>query len=132
VRAKDLPPELKDFHVTLVADIQVDRYTGEEQVDRVHGFVCEQDPQVLLFSGDAITGGIDYLVDAVRAMCRMKGSFASFAVLGDHNYWSAPGEIRALQVECGWIFLENEHRVIDWQGKRFDHRPDAHLQQEAQ
>jgi len=118
VRLTDLPGELQDFRITLVGDIQVDRYTGESKIAQVHRIVREQNPQLLLSSGDVVTGGTDYLDGAEEAMCGIKGSLASIAVMGDHDYWSAPGAIRAFQERCGWVFLDNQHRVLFWKGKR--------------
>jgi len=117
VRLKNLPGKLQDFRITLVGDIQVDRYTGESKVAQVHRIVREQNPELLLSSGDVVTGGTDYLVAAEHVMCLMKGSLASIAVMGDHDQWSAPDAIRAFQVRCGWTFLENEHTLLTRNGK---------------
>ena len=118
VRVRDLPAELADFRITLVGDIQVDRFTGDSMVSRVHAIVHDRNPHLLLSSGDIVTSGTDYLDEAEKAMCGMKGSLASIGVMGDHDYWSAPREIRSLQVNCGWAFLDNEHRIVIWRGKR--------------
>jgi len=118
VRLKDLPLELQDFRITLVGDIQVDRYTGESKIAQVHEIVHKRSPELLLSSGDVVTGGTDYLDEAKKAMCGIKGSLASMAVVGDHDYWSAPEAIRAFQESCGWAFLENEHSLLLWKGKR--------------
>jgi predicted MPP superfamily phosphohydrolase len=118
VPLKDLPGELEDFRITLVGDIQVDRHTGEPKIDQVHRIVHARRPEVLLSSGDVVTGGTDYLDAAEKAMCGMKGSLASLAVMGDHDHWSAPEAIRDFQERCGWVFLDNEHRVLFWKGRR--------------
>ena len=118
VRLKGLPEDLRDLRITLVGDIQVDRYTGESKVDQVLEIVRRQNPELLLSSGDVVTGGTNYLTAAEEVMCSMKGSLASVAVMGDHDQWSAPGEIRRFQEECGWIFLENEHTILHRNGKR--------------
>ncbi len=118
VRLKELPGELQDFRITVVGDIQVDRYTGESKIDQVHRIVHEHNPELLVSSGDVVTGGTDYLEGAEKAMCGIKGSLASIAVMGDHDYWSAPGAIRAFQERCGWVFLDNQHRVLIWKGRR--------------
>jgi uncharacterized protein len=118
VRVNDLPPELRGFRITLVGDIQVDRYTGKSKIDQVRTIVHQRNPEVVLSSGDVVTGGTDYLEDAENAMCGITGSAASIAVMGDHDQWSAPDAIRALHTGCGWTFLENTHRVLTWKGKR--------------
>lgn len=118
VRLKNLPVGLEDLRITLVGDIQVDRYTGESKVNQVLEIVRRQNPDLLLSSGDVVTGGTNYLTAAERVMCSMKGSLASVAVMGDHDQWSDPDAIRRFQVECGWMFLENEHMILHRNGKR--------------
>jgi predicted MPP superfamily phosphohydrolase len=118
VRIKGLPAELQGFRITLLGDIQVDKYTGDSKIAQVHSIVRGRDPQLLFSSGDVVTGGTAYLNQAEEAMCGIKGSLASVAVMGDHDQWSAPDAIRAMHTRCGWMFMENEHRVFSWKGKR--------------
>jgi hypothetical protein len=114
---KGLSHELEGLRITLVGDIQVDRFTGDAKVGRVHSIVSGQKPEILLSSGDLVTRGREYLDEARDAICGMAGSVASVAVMGDHDHWSAPEDLRAMQEECGWEFLANEHRVITYRGR---------------
>ncbi len=118
VQLEGLPREFQDFRISVVSDIQVDRYTGDSKIAQVHRIVREHNPVLLLSSGDVVTGGTDYLRKAEEAMCGMKGSLASIAVMGDHDFWASPEAIRSFQMRCGWVFLENEHRILEWKGKR--------------
>jgi predicted MPP superfamily phosphohydrolase len=74
-------------------------------------------PELLVSAGDVVTSGREYLDDAARALCGWKGSVASAGVLGDHDLWSAPERVREMQVQCGWLFLENEHRLLRLRGR---------------
>ncbi len=112
-----LPRELEGFRITLVGDIQVDRFTGPGKVGRVHSIVSGQKPELLLSSGDLVTRGREYLGEAREAICGMAGSVASIAVMGDHDHWSAPDDLRAMQQECGWAFLENQHDLLTYRGR---------------
>ena len=112
-----LPQELEGLRITLVGDIQVDRFTGQGKVGRVHSIVSGQKPELLLSSGDLVTRGREYLGEAREAICGMAGSVASIAVMGDHDHWSAPDDLRAIQQECGWTFLENHHDMLAYRGR---------------
>jgi len=112
-----LPQELEGLRITLVGDIQVDRFTGQGKVGRVHSIVSGRKPELLLSSGDLVTRGREYLGEAREAICGMAGSVASVAVMGDHDHWSAPGDLRAMQQECGWTFLENQHDMLAYRGR---------------
>lgn len=113
-----LPGELHGLRVTLLGDIQVDRYTGRSMIDAVHEIVRAHRPELLLSSGDVVTSGTGYLDQAADALCGITGSLATIGVMGDHDQWSAPDAIRTIHRKCGWTFLENEHRVVTWKGKR--------------
>jgi hypothetical protein len=112
-----LPAELDQLRITLVGDIQVDRYTGESKVSQVRNIITRQSPDLLLFPGDLVTSGTEFLDEAKAAICGLKGVLGSIAVMGDHDFWSAPEEVREIEIDCGWIFLQNEHRLISYRGK---------------
>jgi predicted MPP superfamily phosphohydrolase len=106
-----LPAELQGTKLTLLADLQVDRYTGAQKIDQVESIVKARTPDFLLSGGDLVTNGTAFLNDAGRVLCDLTGKWRSVGVLGDHDYWSAPSTIRNLYEQCGWQFLENEHRL---------------------
>ena len=113
----DLPPELEGIQITLVGDIQVDRYSGAAKVDQVRHIVERHAPALLLSSGDLVTSGTEFLQRAKQAICGLKGTTGTLAVMGDHDYWSAPEAVRDLHGECNWDFLQNGHRVFVHAGR---------------
>ena len=117
IRLKGLPPELAGLSITLVGDIQVDQYTAEGKVGQVRRIIQDRHADFLLSAGDLVTSGTQYLGAASRAICGLSGSVATVAVMGDHDYWSAPGAIMDIYRECGWTFLDNEHRLYSYHGK---------------
>jgi predicted MPP superfamily phosphohydrolase len=112
-----LPAELENLRITLIGDIQVDRYTGDAKVGQVHAIVARHHPDLLLSAGDLVTSGTTYLKEAEAAISVMKGSLGTFGVMGDHDYWSAPEQVRELQIESGWTFLPNEHHLLSCRGR---------------
>jgi hypothetical protein len=112
-----LPAELENLRITLVGDIQVDRYTGESKVSQVRNIITRQAPDLLLFPGDLVTSGTDFLDEAKAAICGLKGMLGSIAVMGDHDFWSAPDKVREIELNCGWEFLDNQHRILQYRGR---------------
>ncbi len=112
-----LPPELENLRITVVGDVQVDRYTGDAKVRQMHDIVRAQSPQILFSGGDIVTDGTGFLSEAERALCGMKGSVVSIGVMGDHDFWSAPNAVRTMHKTCGWEFLENKHTIFTYRGK---------------
>ncbi len=116
IPVRGLPPQLAGLTITLVGDIQVDRFTGDAKVGQVRRIVEARRPDLLMSAGDLVTSGTDFLGEAEKAVCGLKGSAGTFAVMGDHDIWSAPETIRAIHEKCGWTFLENEHRLLTVHG----------------
>lgn len=117
VRLEHLPPELEGLRLALVGDVQVDQFTGTGKIGQMHAIVAQAGPQLLLSAGDVVTSGTNYLDEAAEAMCGMKGSVASIAVMGDHDFWSAAAAVRKMHTACGWEFLENRHLLIPYRGR---------------
>ncbi len=112
-----IPKELEGTVISLVGDIQVDRYTGDAKVSQVRAIVNRRQPDFLFSSGDLVTSGTDFLGEAARAVCGLHGSTGTVAVMGDHDFWSAPEAIRDLHEQCGWAFLDDEHHLYSVRGK---------------
>ena len=117
IAIQGLPPELANLSITLVSDIQVDQYTAEAKVDQVRRIIESHHPEFLLSGGDLVTSGTQYLGAASRAVCGLSGSLGTVAVMGDHDFWSAPEAITEIHRTCGWTFLDNEHRLYSFRGK---------------
>jgi predicted MPP superfamily phosphohydrolase len=113
-----LPQELDGIVLSVVADVQVDRYTGDSKISQVRRIVDARNPDLLLSAGDMVTSGTAYLDVAAAAIRDIKGTLGSLAVMGDHDFWSAPEAIRAMYLNDGWIFLDNEHHLFTLRGRR--------------
>jgi hypothetical protein len=117
VDVRGLPAEFEGLTLTLVSDIQVDRYTGDGKVNQVQRIVAERHPSLVLSAGDLVTNGTAFLDEASRAIGGLHGTLGSIAVLGDHDQWSAPAAIKALHVRHGWEFLDDRHWTMSFKGK---------------
>ncbi len=113
-----LPAALKECALTFVADIQVDRYTGKEKLQRLRERLDQAGGDLLLFGGDLVTNGPDFISVGVEFLCKSPARLARFACMGDHDYWANPGRIAAGLRRCGWQFLENRHHVVEHAGAK--------------
>ena len=109
--------DVADISLVLVGDIQVDRYTQGEKLDRLRKAVEQSKPDILFFAGDLVTDGSAYIESALKTIGKMKAAYR-IACMGDHDYWAAPNRIADGVRKAGWKFLENQHFVFDYQGKR--------------
>lgn len=118
IAVENLPKEFKNLRLCLVGDIHVDRYTKGTRLEKLRETVLKGEEDLILFAGDLVSRGTDFLASSLSLMCRPRHKLGAVACMGDHDYWSAPEEVAEGMRKCGWIFLENAHRVIPYQGRR--------------
>jgi len=112
-----LPQELDGLQLSLLGDMQIDRYTGDSKISQVRGIIESRKPGMLLSAGDMVTSGTTFLGEAAAAIQHLKGTHGNVAVMGDHDFWSAPEAVRAMYLSDGWTFLDNEHCLSSFAGR---------------
>jgi hypothetical protein len=113
VAVPGLPAELRGLRLVLLGDVQVDRETGPDKIARMRARVDEARGDLILFAGDLVTDGPDFVEAGLRSLCGLEAPLGRVACMGDHDYWSAPVMIADGLGRCGWAFLENRHHVIE-------------------
>jgi len=109
---------LSPLTIVHIADLHADAYTGEEKMEKYVSRVNDLEPDLVLFGGDLITSGTDYIEAGALALGNIDATYGTFAVLGDHDYWTDADLISETLMEYGVEMLRNENRWIDHNGKQ--------------
>lgn len=80
--------DLDGLRIVQIADMQVDAYTNGAKLDRYIEAVNKLEPDLILFCGDLVTSGTQYIEQAAAAMARMRARHGTYVCLGDHDYFS--------------------------------------------
>ena len=115
---KDLPPELEKLNLVLTADLQVDKYTPEQKIVNFKLYIEELKPDLLFFAGDLVTSGTYYIDQGIGVLCDTEAGIARIACVGDHDIWSDAGRIAKGIENCGWEFLDDQHKVLTFKDKK--------------
>jgi len=118
VQIKNLPDSLNGLKITLLGDVQVDRYTQSAKLGQLEKRIQQAGSDFLLFSGDLVTSGQYFIEQGVEFLCGQSAVIGRFACMGDHDHWANPGKISAGLKNCGWNFLENSHQLVEFKGQR--------------
>ena len=118
VHVKNLPQEYRGLQICFLGDLHVDRYTGEDKLVKVKEILKSGEDDLILFSGDLVSRGMDYISRVLKVMRHPKSKTKAIAIMGDHDYWTARFEIPRLMERAGWRFLEDAHRVIPYKGRQ--------------
>ncbi|MCZ6632450.1 MAG: metallophosphoesterase [bacterium] len=104
----DLPEALEGFRIVHVSDVQADPRTDDELLERYVDLVNSLDADLVLFTGDLVTRGMDHIGRGAETLARMQARYGTFACLGDHDIWSDPEGIQRQLGELGVRMGHNE------------------------
>ena len=118
IEVDGLPQALDNLSFTLLADLQVDRFTQHNKTDKVKQIINSKPSDLLFFAGDLVTRGTEFIPQGIETMCELKAGTERLACIGDHDHWADGQKIATGLNNCGWTFLYNAHRIIPYKNKK--------------
>jgi predicted MPP superfamily phosphohydrolase len=115
-RLAGLPPELDGLRIAHIADIQVDNRTNGRKIQAFIDTVNALNADLILFSGDTVTSGRDFISQAADAMGKLKGRLGTYAVLGDHDYFADSRQVVSELQARDITVLENASTSVSVEG----------------
>ncbi|MGA9769068.1 MAG: metallophosphoesterase [Blastocatellia bacterium] len=112
LRVRNLPAELDGFRIAQIADVQADGRTGDSKLQRYVDQVNRLEPDIILFGGDLVTGGTDYIETGAQAISRMQANYGVYACLGDHDFFSNSEKVSRSLKENGITLLDNAAKLV--------------------
>lgn len=117
-RSASVPPALDGYRIAHIADLQVDRFTGPDEVDRYVAAVQATRPDLILIAGDLISRGPEYIEPAAHHAGALEAPDGVLSSVGDHDNFAyddhprSVREVTAALAEHGIQMLNNEVRTI--------------------
>jgi len=109
-----LTPRFNGIRIAQISDIHMGGWMNAERFQRVVDLIIAQKPDLLLISGDFLIGhGFDKdseqsIRDLVETLVPLANAIPSFAVLGNHDYWTNPEAVREMLQVCKIMELTND------------------------
>jgi predicted MPP superfamily phosphohydrolase len=106
-------PAFHRLSIAQVSDIHMGGWMNVERFQRVADLVIDQQPDILLLTGDFLTGHVfdqnseQHLQDLIEILSPLARSIPAYAVLGNHDYWTNAGAVREMLRSCGITDLTN-------------------------
>lgn len=113
LKLKKLPKSFSGLRVAQISDIHMGGWMNLERFQQVADLVLAAKPDVLLITGDFLLGHrfTEEIRQAIEDLTGVLSSLAetipSFAVLGNHDYWTDPDAVRAMLASSGITDLTN-------------------------
>ncbi len=120
---ENLHEELRDFKIVLISDVQADRYTNQIRLTRFVDKINSLNPDLVLISGDIITGSPRYINLASESLGKIKAKYGIYSCVGDHDNWAYRNDheksvlaITSALEKTSVIMVDNELRNINVNG----------------
>jgi hypothetical protein len=92
--------EFSGIRIAQISDIHMGGWMNVERLQKVVDLTTAEKPDLLLLTGDFLTGHIfdksseQNLQDLIEILSPLVKSIPSFAILGNHDYWTNPDAVR--------------------------------------
>jgi uncharacterized protein len=108
-----LSRKFSGLRIAQISDIHMGGWMNLERLQRVADLVIEEKPDMLLITGDFVIGhsaadiSQQSVQDLITGLSRLGTSFPTFAVLGNHDYWTDVETVRHILSSSGITELTN-------------------------
>ena len=110
---KRLPRAFSGLRVAQISDIHMGGWMNPDRLQQVADIIKAEHPDLLLITGDFLIGHHfseaekQAILDLIPILSSLAEAIPSFAVLGNHDYWTSPQAIREMLFTCGIADLTN-------------------------
>ena len=117
VTSPTLPSEAYDLKIAVFGDTQFGDYYNMEDFERILNALEDEEPDVVVFTGDLIdyydiyTGDVSEISEA---FAKIEAHYGKFAIFGNHDYGGgAEYKYKSIMEAGGFTVLKNEYFAID-------------------
>jgi predicted MPP superfamily phosphohydrolase len=118
-----LPRAFAGLRIAQMSDIHMGSWMNLDRFQQVADLVLAQKPDLLLITGDFLFGhnfnevSKGYLKDLITVLSPLAATLPSFAVLGNHDYWTDPEAVREMLRACQITELTNSVFTLTREGE---------------
>jgi predicted MPP superfamily phosphohydrolase len=119
-----LPASFDGLKIVQLSDIHAGSFTDPLAVERGIKMVMEQQPDLILFTGDLVNNLANEMDDYWPLFAQLKAPLGVFSITGNHDYadyvqWESLEQkranfqkLKAVHAQMGWQLLMNQHVLI--------------------
>ena len=125
----NLPDAFKGYKIVHISDIHCGSFQDKKAVQHGVDLILEQNPDVILFTGDLVNDRHDEMNDYMEIFSKLKAPHGVYSSLGNHDYgdyvqWSTKlakeenlEKLKQVHAQLGWRLLMNEHVALEKNGQ---------------
>jgi predicted MPP superfamily phosphohydrolase len=109
---ENLAPALEGIRIVQLTDVHVGSMVRERALKRIAARVREAKPDIIVFTGDAVDGGVSDLGELMRPLAELDARFGKFYVPGNHEYYWGVGPWLSWFAQAGYRVLLNRNETV--------------------
>ncbi len=119
-----LPQIFSGLRIAQISDIHMGGWMNADRLQHIAELILAQKPDVLLITGDFLMGhsftesAWGSINDLTKVLSPLASAVPSFAVLGNHDYWTDSRIIREMLLACGITDLTNSTFTMTRENKK--------------
>jgi uncharacterized protein len=123
LKLRRLPDVFSGLRVAQISDIHMGGWMNGDRLQLVADWIMAQSPDLLLITGDFLIGrgftevSRQWIMELTKVLTPLAASVPSFAVLGNHDYWTNPDAIREMLFLCRITDLTNTVFTLSREGE---------------
>jgi len=124
LKLRRLTPGFFGIRIAQISDIHMGGWMNAERLRHVVDLVIAQKPDLLLLTGDFLIGHTfgnnheQYIHDLTEILSPLAKSIPSFAILGNHDYWTNSERVREMLRACQITDLTNTVFTLTREGEK--------------
>ncbi len=129
ITSPKVPEEMNAFKIVQISDIHLGVVVGEGRLKRILDIVKDEEPDLLVSTGDLVDGEMCNLTGVVRMLREISPPYGKFAITGNHEFYAGLEKALDFTEAAGFTILRAEGTTIggflnvvgvdDPQGKSF-------------
>ncbi len=102
-----LAPAFDGYRVVQISDLHLDGWMTPERLERITDIVNEQEPDLVVITGDFVSSSTDYLSGLPKPLGRLQARDGKVAVLGNHDHLNDADAVRRAISAAGIVDVSN-------------------------
>ncbi|MEL6580911.1 MAG: metallophosphoesterase [Cyanobacteria bacterium J06621_12] len=109
VTVPDLSPAFDGFKIAQISDIHADTSMNQKKLTKIASLIARQQPDIIAMTGDFVTAtpNAETVKLLENAFEQLSPKEKTLAVLGNHDHWANPNQIRAILNRSNVIDISN-------------------------
>ena len=113
IKTSKLPKEISRLKIVQISDVHLGVIVGEDRLKTILDIVKEENPDLLVSTGDLVDGEMCNVTGAVRLLREIDPPYGKFAVTGNHEFYAGLDRALAFTEDAGFTILRAEGITVE-------------------